>query len=138
MNKHKGKKRMQKRPNYKNVGEEEDEERGSAEDAQEDAEKTKGTEGGSKSMKTSGEREGECTRERTAPPPTPTPAASEALCPLSFSCSSCVPWVLLLISALTSVPHSGQPSHSEAAVGCVTADLVQVPPYVTWSKVSYL
>ncbi|XP_063124586.1 protein CLEC16A isoform X7 [Rattus norvegicus] len=57
MNKHKGKKRMQKRPNYKNVGEEEDEERGSAEDAQEDAEKTKGTEGGSKSMKTSGERE---------------------------------------------------------------------------------
>ncbi|XP_052050053.1 protein CLEC16A isoform X3 [Apodemus sylvaticus] len=41
MNKHKGKKRMQKRPNYKNVGEEEDEERGSAEDAPEDAEKTK-------------------------------------------------------------------------------------------------
>nr|XP_048289160.1 protein CLEC16A [Myodes glareolus] len=57
MNKHKGKKRMQKRPNYKNVGEEEDEERGPAEDAQEDAEKAKGTEGGSKSMKTSGERE---------------------------------------------------------------------------------
>ncbi|XP_051024099.1 protein CLEC16A isoform X8 [Acomys russatus] len=57
MNKHKGKKRMQKRPNYKNVGEEEDEERGPTEDAQEDAEKTKGTEGGSKSMKTSGERE---------------------------------------------------------------------------------
>ncbi|GAB1300000.1 Protein CLEC16A [Apodemus speciosus] len=57
MNKHKGKKRMQKRPNYKNVGEEEDEERGSAEDASEDAEKTKGTEGGSESMKTSGERE---------------------------------------------------------------------------------
>ncbi|XP_052050057.1 protein CLEC16A isoform X7 [Apodemus sylvaticus] len=57
MNKHKGKKRMQKRPNYKNVGEEEDEERGSAEDAPEDAEKTKGTEGGSESMKTSGERE---------------------------------------------------------------------------------
>ncbi|ERE68236.1 protein CLEC16A isoform 2 [Cricetulus griseus] len=41
MNKHKGKKRMQKRPNYKNVGEEEDEERGPAEDAQEDAEKAK-------------------------------------------------------------------------------------------------
>ncbi|XP_059125980.1 protein CLEC16A isoform X3 [Peromyscus eremicus] len=57
MNKHKGKKRMQKRPNYKNVGEEEDEERGPTEDAQEDAEKAKGTEGGSKSMKTSGERE---------------------------------------------------------------------------------
>ncbi|CAH6786795.1 Clec16a [Phodopus roborovskii] len=57
MNKHKGKKRMQKRPNYKNVGEEEDEEKGPAEDAQEDAEKAKGTEGGSKSMKTSGERE---------------------------------------------------------------------------------
>lgn len=136
MNKHKGKKRMQKRPNYKNVGEEEDEERGSTEDAQEDAEKTKGTEGGSKGMKTSGEREGECTRERTAPSPTPA-LQPVRLCVLSFSCSSCVPWVLLLISAPTSVPHSGQPSHSEAALGCVTADLVQVPPCVTWSQVSY-
>ncbi|XP_057604385.1 protein CLEC16A isoform X5 [Hippopotamus amphibius kiboko] len=57
MNKHKGKKRVQKRPNYKNVGEEEDEEKGPAEDAQEDAEKAKGTEGGSKGTKTSGESE---------------------------------------------------------------------------------
>ncbi|XP_074179203.1 protein CLEC16A isoform X8 [Rhinolophus sinicus] len=57
MNKHKGKRRVQKRPNYKNVGEEEDEDKGPAEDAQEDAEKAKGTEGGSKGMKTSGERE---------------------------------------------------------------------------------
>uniref|UniRef100_A0A2K5EVD9 C-type lectin domain containing 16A n=1 Tax=Aotus nancymaae TaxID=37293 RepID=A0A2K5EVD9_AOTNA len=57
MNKHKGKRRVQKRPNYKNVGEEEDEEKGPAEDAQEDAEKAKGTEGGSKGIKTSGESE---------------------------------------------------------------------------------
>ncbi|XP_047568855.1 protein CLEC16A isoform X4 [Lutra lutra] len=57
MNKHKGKRRVQKRPNYKNVGEEEEEEKGPAEDAQEDAEKTKGTEGGSKGIRTSGESE---------------------------------------------------------------------------------
>ncbi|XP_063474250.1 protein CLEC16A isoform X6 [Symphalangus syndactylus] len=57
MNKHKGKRRVQKRPNYKNVGEEEDEEKGPTEDAQEDAEKAKGTEGGSKGIKTSGESE---------------------------------------------------------------------------------
>ncbi|XP_046522915.1 protein CLEC16A isoform X5 [Equus quagga] len=57
MNKHKGKRRVQKRPNYKNVGEEEDEEKGPAEDAQEDAEKAKGTEGSSKGIKTSGESE---------------------------------------------------------------------------------
>ncbi|XP_073915215.1 protein CLEC16A isoform X3 [Castor canadensis] len=57
MNKHKGKRRVQKRPNYKNVGEEEDEEKVPTEDSQEDAEKAKGTEGGSKGMKTSGERE---------------------------------------------------------------------------------
>lgn len=60
MNKHKGKRRVQKRPNYKNVGEEEDEDKGPAEEAQEGAEKAKGTEGGSKGVKTSGEREGEC------------------------------------------------------------------------------
>uniref|UniRef100_A0A8C6RTB6 C-type lectin domain family 16, member A n=1 Tax=Nannospalax galili TaxID=1026970 RepID=A0A8C6RTB6_NANGA len=41
MNKHKGKRRVQKRPNYKNVGEEEDEEKGPSEDAQEDTEKAK-------------------------------------------------------------------------------------------------
>lgn len=63
MNKHKGKRRVQKRPNYKNVGEEDEEEKGPAEDAQEDAEKTKGTEGGSKGIRTSGESEGECARE---------------------------------------------------------------------------
>uniref|UniRef100_A0A8C5LB39 C-type lectin domain family 16, member A n=1 Tax=Jaculus jaculus TaxID=51337 RepID=A0A8C5LB39_JACJA len=57
MNKHKGKRRAQKRPNYKNVGEDDDEEKGPAEDAPEDAEKAKGTEGGSKGVKTSGERE---------------------------------------------------------------------------------
>uniref|UniRef100_A0A452S4I6 C-type lectin domain containing 16A n=1 Tax=Ursus americanus TaxID=9643 RepID=A0A452S4I6_URSAM len=57
MNKHKGKRRVQKRPNYKNVGEEDEEEKGPAEDAQEDAEKTKGTEGGSKGIRTSGESE---------------------------------------------------------------------------------
>lgn len=137
MNKHKGKKRMQKRPNYKNVGEEEDEERGPTEDAQEDAEKAKGTEGGSKSMKTSGEREGECTREQPFHPRQPLQSA-RLPCPLSSSCSSCVPWVLLLFSAPTSVPHSGQLGHSEATVGCAAANLVQAPPCVTWSKVSYL
>lgn len=64
MNKHKGKRRVQKRPNYKNVGEEDEEEKGPAEDTQEDAEKTKGTEGGSKGIRTSGESEGECAHER--------------------------------------------------------------------------
>lgn len=63
MNKHKGKRRVQKRPNYKNVGEEDDDEKGPTEDAQEDAEKTKGIEGGSKGIRTSGESEGECARE---------------------------------------------------------------------------
>lgn len=57
MNKHKGKRRVQKRPNYKNVGEEDDDEKGPTEDAQEDAEKTKGIEGGSKGIRTSGESE---------------------------------------------------------------------------------
>ncbi|XP_067317458.1 protein CLEC16A isoform X1 [Anolis sagrei] len=50
INKHKGKKRLQKRPNYKNVGEEEEEERG-PEDAPE------GVEGPSKGIKPSGESE---------------------------------------------------------------------------------
>uniref|UniRef100_A0A8D0GCT5 C-type lectin domain containing 16A n=1 Tax=Sphenodon punctatus TaxID=8508 RepID=A0A8D0GCT5_SPHPU len=56
INKHKGKKRLQKRPNYKNVGEEEEEERG-PEDVQEDLDKAKGTECSSKGVKTSGESE---------------------------------------------------------------------------------
>ncbi|XP_053132259.1 protein CLEC16A isoform X3 [Hemicordylus capensis] len=50
INKQKGKKRLQKRPNYKNVGEDEEEERG-AEDNQE------GMEGPSKGIKPSGESE---------------------------------------------------------------------------------
>ncbi|XP_074136654.1 protein CLEC16A isoform X4 [Sminthopsis crassicaudata] len=56
INKHKGKKRQQKRPNYKNVGEEEEEEKG-PEETQEDTDKAKGIEGSSKGMKTSGESE---------------------------------------------------------------------------------
>ncbi|XP_030433119.1 protein CLEC16A isoform X8 [Gopherus evgoodei] len=56
INKHKGKKRLQKRPNYKNVGEEEEEERG-LENTQEDPDKAKGTEGSSKGIKASGENE---------------------------------------------------------------------------------
>lgn len=91
MNKHKGKRRVQKRPNYKNVGEEEDEEKGPAEDAQEDAEKAKGTEGGSKGIKTSGENEGECTRHRQ-------PARRAVPCLVPRVC----PWVCL--SFQTPVP----------------------------------
>ncbi|KAJ7411080.1 Protein CLEC16A [Willisornis vidua] len=56
INKQKGKKRMQKRPNYKNVGEEDEEERGS-EDNQDDLDKTKGTEASSKGIRTSSENE---------------------------------------------------------------------------------
>ncbi|NXQ84613.1 CL16A protein, partial [Nyctibius grandis] len=56
INKHKGKKRVQKRPNYKNVGEEDEEERGS-EDNQDDLDKTKGTEASSKGIRISTENE---------------------------------------------------------------------------------
>ncbi|NXN30414.1 CL16A protein, partial [Nycticryphes semicollaris] len=56
INKQKGKKRLQKRPNYKNVGEEDEEERGS-EDNQDDLDKTKGTEASSKGTRTSSENE---------------------------------------------------------------------------------
>ncbi|XP_053552796.1 protein CLEC16A [Bombina bombina] len=59
INRQRGKKKLQKRPNYKNVGEEEDEEK-AAEDAQEDLDKAKGTESSSKGVKTVGETEGEC------------------------------------------------------------------------------
>ncbi|KAM9179312.1 protein CLEC16A isoform 2-T2 [Mergus octosetaceus] len=52
----KGKKRVQKRPNYKNVGEEDEEERGS-DDTQDDLDKTKGTEASSKGIRTSSENE---------------------------------------------------------------------------------
>nr|XP_029512953.1 protein CLEC16A [Oncorhynchus nerka] len=62
-----GRKRAQKRPNYKNLGEEEEEEErpGGGEEGLEDSErereKAKGTEGSSKgSSRTSGEMEGEC------------------------------------------------------------------------------
>ncbi|XP_074866692.1 protein CLEC16A isoform X4 [Carettochelys insculpta] len=56
INKQKGKKRLQKRPNYKNIGEEEEEEKG-PEDTQEDPDKGKGTEGSSKGIKASAENE---------------------------------------------------------------------------------
>uniref|UniRef100_A0A8C4V4X7 C-type lectin domain containing 16A n=1 Tax=Falco tinnunculus TaxID=100819 RepID=A0A8C4V4X7_FALTI len=56
INKQKGKKRVQKRPNYKNVGEEDEEERGS-EDNQDDLDKGKGTEASSKAIRTSSENE---------------------------------------------------------------------------------
>lgn len=56
INKQKGKKRMQKRPNYKNVGEEDEEERGS-EDNQDDLDKSRGTEASSKGVRTSTENE---------------------------------------------------------------------------------
>lgn len=134
MNKHKGKKRMQKRPNYKNVGEEEDEERGSTEDAQEDAEKTKGTEGGSKSMKTSGEREGECTRERTAPSPTP------ALQPVRLCVLSPAPRVSPGCSAHLSTHQCTSFWTAQLFIdscGLCHTDLVQAPLCVTWSQVSY-
>lgn len=51
---------MQKRPNYKNVGEEDEEERGS-DDTHDDFDKTKGTEASSKGIRTSSENEGEYT-----------------------------------------------------------------------------
>ncbi|KAM9291034.1 protein CLEC16A isoform 4-T4 [Morus bassanus] len=56
ISKQKGKKRVQKRPNYKNVGEEDEEERGS-EDNQDDLDKNKSTEASSKGIKTSSENE---------------------------------------------------------------------------------
>ncbi|XP_055963386.1 protein CLEC16A [Sorex fumeus] len=56
MSKHKGRRRLQKRPNYKNVGEDEDDDKGSAEEGPEDAEKAKGPEG-PKGSKASGENE---------------------------------------------------------------------------------
>ncbi|NXH21222.1 CL16A protein, partial [Bucco capensis] len=56
INKQKGKKRMQKRPNYKNVGEEDEEEKGS-EDNQDEVDKTKSTEASSKGIRTGSENE---------------------------------------------------------------------------------
>ncbi|KAM4631958.1 protein CLEC16A isoform 3-T3 [Discoglossus pictus] len=56
INKQRGKKKLQKRPNYKNVGEEEEEEK-APEEGQEDPDKAKGTESSSKGIKTIGETE---------------------------------------------------------------------------------
>lgn len=60
MSRQKGRKRTQKRPNYKNVGEEEEEERGGGgADEGPEEEKAKGTEASSKGSRTSGDTEGE-------------------------------------------------------------------------------
>ncbi|XP_072416121.1 protein CLEC16A [Chiloscyllium punctatum] len=56
ISRHKGKKKLQKRPNYKNVGEEDEEEKG-IEEKEDDTEKLKGTESSAKGIKTSGETE---------------------------------------------------------------------------------
>ncbi|KAJ8345054.1 hypothetical protein SKAU_G00292470 [Synaphobranchus kaupii] len=56
INRQRGRKRAQKRPNYKNVGEEEEEEK-APEEGQEDPEKAKGTEASSKSSRTCGDTE---------------------------------------------------------------------------------
>ncbi|OXB81783.1 UNVERIFIED_CONTAM: hypothetical protein H355_014980, partial [Colinus virginianus] len=56
VNKQKGKKRVQKRPNYKNVGE--DKEERQSEDTQHDLDKTKSTEASSKGSRASRENEG--------------------------------------------------------------------------------
>lgn len=59
ISRHKGRKRVQKRPNYKNVGEEDEEEKG-IDDKEDDTERLKGTDSSAKGNKTSGETEGEC------------------------------------------------------------------------------
>ncbi|XP_051877087.1 protein CLEC16A isoform X2 [Pristis pectinata] len=56
ISRHKGRKRVQKRPNYKNVGEEDEEEKG-IEEKEDDTEKLKGTDSSAKGIKTSGETE---------------------------------------------------------------------------------
>ncbi|KAJ8251102.1 hypothetical protein GJAV_G00217270 [Gymnothorax javanicus] len=56
INRQRGRKRAQKRPNYKNVGEEEEEEK-APEEGQDDSEKAKGTEASSKSSRTGGDTE---------------------------------------------------------------------------------
>ncbi|KAI4900487.1 hypothetical protein NFI96_018347 [Prochilodus magdalenae] len=55
MSRQRGRKKTQKRPNYKNVGEEEEEDRGAEEGTEE--EKAKGTEASSKASRTSGDTE---------------------------------------------------------------------------------
>lgn len=66
MSRHRGRKKTQKRPNYKNVGEEDEEERGVEEGP--DEEKAKGTEASSKASRTSGDTEGEWTQLDVPPP----------------------------------------------------------------------
>ncbi|XP_055507738.1 protein CLEC16A isoform X3 [Leucoraja erinacea] len=56
ISRHKGRKRVQKRPNYKNVGEEDEEEKG-IDDKEDDTERLKGTDSSAKGNKTSGETE---------------------------------------------------------------------------------
>ncbi|KAG8435206.1 hypothetical protein GDO86_013230 [Hymenochirus boettgeri] len=56
INRQRGKKKLQKRPNYKNVGEEEEEDKG-PEEGPDDPEKAKGAESSSKGAKTCGETE---------------------------------------------------------------------------------
>ncbi|XP_059835184.1 protein CLEC16A isoform X3 [Hypanus sabinus] len=56
ISRHKGRKRVQKRPNYKNVGEEDEEEKG-IEEKEDDTEKLKGTDTSAKGIKSSGETE---------------------------------------------------------------------------------
>ncbi|XP_041085713.1 protein CLEC16A-like isoform X9 [Polyodon spathula] len=56
INRQRGRKKVQKRPNYKNVGEDEEDEKG-PDEAQEDPDKAKGTEASSKGNKTSGDNE---------------------------------------------------------------------------------
>ncbi|XP_047006893.1 protein CLEC16A isoform X2 [Ictalurus punctatus] len=57
MSRHRGRKKTQKRPNYKNVGEEDEEERGAEEGPDEEKEKAKGTDASSKASRTSGDTE---------------------------------------------------------------------------------
>lgn len=67
MSRHRGRKKTQKRPNYKNVGEEDEEERGGEEGPDDEKEKAKGTEASSKASRTSGDTEGEWPRMNVPP-----------------------------------------------------------------------
>ena len=87
MSRQRGRKKTQKRPNYKNVGEEEEEDRGAEEGPEE--EKAKGTEASSKASRTSGDTEGEWQRMNVPPSLTNAPlfrappAAVGPLCELA-------------------------------------------------------
>lgn len=96
MSRHRGRKKTQKRPNYKNVGEEDEEERGAEEGP--DEEKAKGTESSSKASRTSGDTEGECPQMNVPPsltdplfsrvPPTAVELLSELALELHSDCRS--------------------------------------------------